>query len=45
MKDHNPQAASMATYAKGVKDTLGDILSAMEGNSAYLRILAEKRLN
>lgn len=40
MKENNNHQAQ---YVKGVKDTLSDVLAAMEGNTAYLRILAEKR--
>jgi hypothetical protein len=42
-EEHNSQVVLMAQYAKGVKDTLSDVLSAMNGNPSYLRILAEKR--
>lgn len=42
-ENHNPQVVLTAQYVKGVKDTLSDVLAAIEGNPAYLRILAEKR--
>ncbi len=38
----NPQVVALANLAKGKKDALSDVLSAIEGNSVYLKMLANK---
>jgi hypothetical protein len=38
----NSQVILMAQYTKGVKETLSDVMAALNGNPVYLRLLAGK---
>ena len=40
--DLSPQVQKLASEAKGQKDALSDVLSAINGNPVYLNILAGK---
>jgi hypothetical protein len=40
--DLNPQTRAIAERTKGQKDALSDVLSAIDGNPVYLRMLGDR---